>query len=618
MGYNFPSSLAMELDFYQNFAENDPNENHIVFHSSKSATLDNSPNELVFQVSPLVSPSMELANEGGIIRVEVEYLNNHDITVFVNGELQLSHSIDLSEMLAMDVNGFSWIGVTASTGVSFLQSDIVAFSFYEYDVDPAATLVSEYPPGGIAPPDSPISLLVSLFTFEGDPVTIDPTLKNAEVTATTTCSNLIDVINNLDGTYFISFTLNFNICNLFIFVGGVQIPGGPLLFVFATSTSSSTATATPTSTPSTSPTSTGTASTSSTSTGTPSATATATPTSTPSTSSTSTSTGTSTSTASSSSTNNILSPTPTSTRSLQAATPTSTPSSSNTSTSTASSSTPSFATGTSSSTSTASSSFTSSFSASRSSSNSTSLLEMLGPVPEHQEDNNPYPPIRSTSLPILYNDYSSSDPFADPLSQIFLLPVSSQQRNSLSSTEITFVSSNGQIVLITLPFGSVPEGSSILISEITDRVPSNSLSNVVDITLRAKNQSEIQPADSVEICFEMKFQSKSEDESACLAYFAQSKRWSCEDKCLKRKDRLICGKTDHFTNFAILLGGIHSNSCSGESVNSVIAWLSFALIILAISIFVFSILVIEIRIRREANKLAKLLEIPSTINPTRE
>src|SRR3990167_6458426 len=298
MGYNFPSSLAMELDFFLNFEENDPNGNHIVFHSSKSATLANSPSELEFQVSPLVSPSMDLAIEGGNIRVEVEYLNNHDITVFVNCELQLAHSIDLSEMLAMDVNGFSWIGVTASTGGLFLQSDIVAFSFYEYDVDPAATLVSEFPPGGIAPPDSPISLLVSLFTFEGDPVTIDPTLKNAEVTATTTCSNLIDVINNLDGTYFISFTLNFNICNLFIFVGGVQIPGGPLLFVFAsaTSTSTSTATATPTSTPSTSPTSTGTASTSSTSTGTPSATATATPTSTPSTSSTSTSTGTSTST----------------------------------------------------------------------------------------------------------------------------------------------------------------------------------------------------------------------------------------------------------------------------------------------------------------------------------
>jgi hypothetical protein len=49
------------------------------------------------------------------------------------------------------------------------------------------------------------------------------------------------------------------------------------------------------------------------------------------------------------------------------------------------------------------------------------------------------------------------------------------------------------------------------------------------------------------------------DAGACLGYIDTSARvpvWRCEDPCLEKKSTgELCGKTDHFTSFAILLSG---------------------------------------------------------------
>ncbi|MGV3624164.1 MAG: hypothetical protein ACO1OB_25325 [Archangium sp.] len=52
--------------------------------------------------------------------------------------------------------------------------------------------------------------------------------------------------------------------------------------------------------------------------------------------------------------------------------------------------------------------------------------------------------------------------------------------------------------------------------------------------------------------------------AACLAYFEEGRgRWVCEDECLAAgSDGKVCGKTSHFTNFAILLDGAsQSRTC---------------------------------------------------------
>ena len=69
---------------------------------------------------------------------------------------------------------------------------------------------------------------------------------------------------------------------------------------------------------------------------------------------------------------------------------------------------------------------------------------------------------------------------------------------------------------------------------------------------------------SVEICFK----SNSNSDQVCLGYLDESKNeWVCEDECPDEKNGFYCGKTDHFTNFALLLdGGSNTNSkCSGDN-----------------------------------------------------
>ena len=49
--------------------------------------------------------------------------------------------------------------------------------------------------------------------------------------------------------------------------------------------------------------------------------------------------------------------------------------------------------------------------------------------------------------------------------------------------------------------------------------------------------------------------------------------WKCQDNCLKKKGKQLCGQTDHFTNFAVLLGGSVSGGnkggkCGADSSNN--------------------------------------------------
>ena len=93
---------------------------------------------------------------------------------------------------------------------------------------------------------------------------------------------------------------------------------------------------------------------------------------------------------------------------------------------------------------------------------------------------------------------------------------------------------------------------------------------------------------SVEFCIPVGRQVDKED--ACLGFWDESKsppEWRCEDRCLKKKnDRTLCGKTEHFTNFAILLSGI-DNPCGSDNYvtgslkgDMLLIWLLIGLFIL--------------------------------------
>ena len=68
---------------------------------------------------------------------------------------------------------------------------------------------------------------------------------------------------------------------------------------------------------------------------------------------------------------------------------------------------------------------------------------------------------------------------------------------------------------------------------------------------------------------------------------------------------MCSGYTNHFTNFAILLGG-NEDECD-DTFGYTITWLSIAFIIVAISIVLLSVVVIELRTRVRARNFTRSL-----------
>lgn len=62
--------------------------------------------------------------------------------------------------------------------------------------------------------------------------------------------------------------------------------------------------------------------------------------------------------------------------------------------------------------------------------------------------------------------------------------------------------------------------------------------------------------------------SKESTQSACLAFYNEkTTTWECQDPCLTPNKDQLCGKTDHLTSFAILLGTrSDSETCSSGSI----------------------------------------------------
>lgn len=124
---------------------------------------------------------------------------------------------------------------------------------------------------------------------------------------------------------------------------------------------------------------------------------------------------------------------------------------------------------------------------------------------------------------------------------------------------------------------------------------------VLQLNLFDEDGAELDSFNSdAEICFSVK-----NDEARskqCLGYFDEDRnRWVCEDPCLKENNGLLCGKSDHFTNFAILLGANFGEDCDDgmDKLDEVISWLSFAVICLAILIVLLSVIIIEAHTRKK-------------------
>jgi hypothetical protein len=140
------------------------------------------------------------------------------------------------------------------------------------------------------------------------------------------------------------------------------------------------------------------------------------------------------------------------------------------------------------------------------------------------------------------------------------------------------------------------------------------ISQVVSVTLFDANGNAISGlTDNVELCLSVNV--TDENGAACLAYLDETvdpPEWKCVDDCLEQKGDQLCGTTDHFTNFAVLIGGntgsgSSDDPCSGEDTtdaDKTYLWLSLAAVLIAIVLCCIIIPVGEVwrRIERKKRK----------------
>jgi hypothetical protein len=133
----------------------------------------------------------------------------------------------------------------------------------------------------------------------------------------------------------------------------------------------------------------------------------------------------------------------------------------------------------------------------------------------------------------------------------------------------------------------------------------------MDITLTDSDENPITQLDTpLTLCFERpKNFSSSKDKNVCLSFYDEArKKWKCEDECLANvaNRSVLCGQSDHLTNFALLLSGSsggNGNPCISASQDNTLAWISLGLVAGAILIVALSVIVIEIRTRLHTKKL---------------
>jgi len=202
------------------------------------------------------------------------------------------------------------------------------------------------------------------------------------------------------------------------------------------------------------------------------------------------------------------------------------------------------------------------------------IIEILGPTP-----------ISSPSVILIGNEIGDNDNINNP------------PNDEISIDDL--VDEDGTPLVVVPPF--TPLGLPIVLSFPNDElVRSSDLSSVksiiVDINVANGNNQNL--GGNVEICFKSKEEEGSED--LCLGFLDETTNppeWKCEDKCLEENnDNLLCGETEHFTNFALLLNGGASGSSGCESSSE--DWITgsikgdFILLSTCVAIIILCILII--------------------------
>ena len=266
--------------------------------------------------------------------------------------------------------------------------------------------------------------------------------------------------------------------------------------------------------------------------------------------------------------------------------------------------------------------------ASRSLSSSPSVSTIQPPSMKPVESPLPSPSqLRSSSRSSEQTPELLATPTSSPTTSNYSSPTIRNSRNCVEDTGSVILVDNDLLMSSGFPLCSRTEDrvdALLLAARLTDRPSLMSvatrnefnatgqqlLSQILDIVLE-DDQGIITRLDSdLTICLRQENGTKKTERRACLSYYDERKgKWICEDSCLATtKDGLLCGKTGHLTNFALLLtGGSNLDSCQSDPDNT-ISWISMGMIVGACVIIAFFVFLNEIRVRYYQYRQAALLK----------
>ena len=155
-----------------------------------------------------------------------------------------------------------------------------------------------------------------------------------------------------------------------------------------------------------------------------------------------------------------------------------------------------------------------------------------------------------------------------------------------------FNSEGTTLALLLAPVELSTQLNTTLTLSIVEKVPSSQSdqleSSVVEITLVNDQNTSVTELDyPLTICLPRSTSKGVKSRDICLSFFdTEESEWRCQDECLIERGDLLCGQTDHLTDYALFLSGTgqgshKGNKCGSDSASGddSIFWASFGMIL---------------------------------------
>jgi hypothetical protein len=184
-------------------------------------------------------------------------------------------------------------------------------------------------------------------------------------------------------------------------------------------------------------------------------------------------------------------------------------------------------------------------------------------APASQMQNRPTVALPAPSSTVAPPDTESLPPLQSSVTNSPAQQLTSNTVQSNNQATVTVTDSSGRVVATVTVDGS---GENLLVRPVDDATIARAVaasggiklgSQALEVSFANRKRHELTQVLSspATLCFA--YNERSNYDLACLGYINNEGKWQCEDTCLDKNStsQLTCGRTGHFTSFAVLLSG---------------------------------------------------------------